>query len=86
MLFLFSCFISFLCRTSRLPVIYVFGKKPVDLDYALSIILQVFDSTSKNDEEWSNQSVLLKSDVMYSHLMGTIPSLMFGRRDVDVFL
>ncbi|KAJ2933761.1 hypothetical protein H1R20_g3331, partial [Candolleomyces eurysporus] len=56
-----------LSQTSRLPVIYVFGKKPLDLDHALSSILEV---VSNNDEEPSNPSVLLKSDVIYSHLMG----------------
>ncbi|KAJ2923780.1 hypothetical protein H1R20_g13314, partial [Candolleomyces eurysporus] len=56
-----------LSQTSRLPVIYVFGKKPLDLDHALSSILEI---VSNDEEEPSNPSVLLKSDVIYSHLMG----------------
>jgi hypothetical protein len=51
-------------------VIYVFGKKTFDLEHALLSILEVLGSLS-NDEEQSNTTVLLKSDVMYSHLMGT---------------
>ncbi|KAF6752724.1 putative diphthamide synthesis protein-domain-containing protein [Ephemerocybe angulata] len=53
-----------LSQTSRLPVMYVFGKKTFDVGHALSSLLELLEA--------ENQSVLLKSDVMYSHLMGEL--------------
>lgn len=50
-------------RTSRLPVIYVFGKKTLDVEQAVTGLLNLLPSDSQN--------ILLESDVMYSHSMGT---------------
>lgn len=49
-------------------MIYVFGKKMVDLDHAISSLLEVMSPTE------DAAKILLKSDVIYSHLMG-MPSL-----------
>ncbi|KAJ7235093.1 putative diphthamide synthesis protein-domain-containing protein [Mycena haematopus] len=44
-------------QTSRLPVIYVFGKKPIDVDDCSRRVSQVFEGTS----------ALLRYDVAYAH-------------------
>ncbi|KAJ7854318.1 putative diphthamide synthesis protein-domain-containing protein [Mycena olivaceomarginata] len=44
-------------QTSRLPVIYVFGKKPIDVEDCAQRVSQVFDGTS----------ALLRYDVAYAH-------------------
>ncbi|EIN04475.1 diphthamide biosynthesis protein [Punctularia strigosozonata HHB-11173 SS5] len=51
-------------KTSRLPVIYVFGKKPLDVVGCASHLAKVV----RSKEEGSNlRSVLLKHDVRYAH-------------------
>ncbi|KAJ7231264.1 putative diphthamide synthesis protein-domain-containing protein [Mycena haematopus] len=44
-------------QTSRLPVIYVFGKKPIDVDECSRCVAQIFEGTS----------ALLRYDVAYAH-------------------
>ncbi|KAI6014347.1 putative diphthamide synthesis protein-domain-containing protein [Pisolithus marmoratus] len=56
-----------LSQTSRLPVIYVFGRKPIDVD---SCAKQVVDVIVSNDESVS--SVLIRHDVAYSYRAGEI--------------
>ncbi|KAI6011824.1 putative diphthamide synthesis protein-domain-containing protein [Pisolithus marmoratus] len=56
-----------LSQTSRLPVIYVFGRKPIDVD---SCVKQVVDVIVSNDESVS--SVLIRHDVAYSYRAGEI--------------
>lgn len=51
-------------ETSRLPVIYVFGKKTLDVEQAVTGLLDLLPSDSQN--------ILLESDVMYSHSMGDL--------------
>lgn len=51
-------------RTSRLPVIYVFGKKDLDIEHAVSSLVGILDSESR--------TILLKSDVIYSHRMSDL--------------
>jgi len=50
-------------RTSRLPVIYVFGKQPVDVPDCAS----VFNGFFSKDK---SQKVILMYDVIYAHCIG----------------
>ncbi|TEB24956.1 diphthamide biosynthesis protein [Coprinellus micaceus] len=50
-----------LSQTSRLPVVYVFGKRDLDIEHATSSLVDLIDSEAG--------TILLKSDVIYSHLM-----------------
>jgi diphthamide synthase subunit DPH2 len=54
-------------RTSRLPVIYVFGHRDLDLESCVSKLSAYLDS----DEVYKNaQCITIKHDVVYSHLAG----------------
>ena len=55
-------------RTSRLPVIYVFGKKPLDIDRCVEALASEFESNSQKD---STTVILLRHDVVYTHHAGT---------------
>lgn len=54
-------------QTSRLPVLYVFGRKPIDVDSCVKRILDVIASDEKNCS-----SVLIRHDVGYSYRAGEI--------------
>ncbi|KAF7789170.1 hypothetical protein EIP86_000107 [Pleurotus ostreatoroseus] len=54
-------------QTSRLPVIYVFGKKPVDVSDCVKGLLASMKAT-----EVDTESIILKTDVAYSHAAGLI--------------
>ncbi|KAI6127183.1 diphthamide biosynthesis protein [Pisolithus sp. B1] len=56
-----------LSQTSRLPVIYVFGRKPINVDSCVKRILDVIASIVK-----SLPSVLIRHDVAYSYRAGEI--------------
>lgn len=53
-------------RNYRLPVIYVFGKKPVDVKDAAEKLLVSYTSSDPSAE-----LVVLKHDVAYTHDAGT---------------
>ena len=53
-------------RTSRLPVIYVLGKKPIDVSHCVQSFLEVVPDLQEK------QSVVLKYDVAYAHQAGTV--------------
>ena len=53
-------------RTSRLPVIYVLGKKPIDVSHCVQSFLEVVPDLQER------QSVVLKYDVAYAHQAGTV--------------
>ncbi|CAA7263747.1 unnamed protein product [Cyclocybe aegerita] len=48
-------------QTSRLPVIYVFGKKQLDIDVCVEQFSSVFEPTD------DSSAILLKHDVVYTH-------------------
>lgn len=52
-------------RTSRLPVIYVFGKKEIDVDDCVEKLLSTLQDVSDDA-----QTILLRMDVTYSHRAG----------------
>ncbi|KAF8966760.1 putative diphthamide synthesis protein-domain-containing protein [Flammula alnicola] len=61
--------------TSRLPVIYVFGQKKLAVEPCVAELLRAFDAEAKgeeNEEPRRKQAVLLKHDVVYTHLADTI--------------
>lgn len=53
-------------RNCRLPVIYVFGKKPVDAKHAARMLLECFTSSNP-----PTKVAVLKHDVAYTHEAGT---------------
>ena len=52
-------------RTSRLPVIYVFGKKDLDIEDCAEKLLSNLQNPSEE-----TQSILLRMDVAYAHRAG----------------
>ncbi|KIN99190.1 hypothetical protein M404DRAFT_966125 [Pisolithus tinctorius Marx 270] len=56
-----------LSQTSRLPVIYVFGRKPIDVH---SCVKQIVDVITSNAKDVS--SVLIRHDVAYSYRAGEV--------------
>lgn len=65
--------LTFGSRTYRLPVIYVFGKKPIDVDDCVSSFVNVINRTElpPRDKQMSEQStVVLRHDVAYTHVAG----------------
>ena len=62
-------------RSSRLPVIYVFGKKIVDVDLCIKQLVEAFDDMSDGNDVQKN-AILLKHDVVFTHQAG-IPQLVF---------
>ena len=55
--------------TSRLPVIYVFGKKTVDVDLCVKQLVEAFDDIS-NGSDIQKSAILLKHDVVFTHQAG----------------
>ncbi|KAI0710920.1 diphthamide biosynthesis protein [Earliella scabrosa] len=51
-------------QTSRLPVIYVFGKKPIDVDHCVD---QFIDAVTKQSNLTEKTIITLKHDVGYAH-------------------
>lgn len=56
-------------RTSRLPVIYVFGKKTVDVGHCVKKLVEAFDDISDGNGMQKN-AILLKHDVVFTHQAG----------------
>jgi diphthamide biosynthesis protein 2 len=56
-------------RTSRLPVIYVFGKKTVEVDICVKKLVEAFDDISDGSDMQKNR-ILLKHDVVFTHQAG----------------
>ncbi|KAF4622593.1 hypothetical protein D9613_009231 [Agrocybe pediades] len=56
--------------TSRLPVIYVFGQKAIDVDHCVQEFVSIFDSETSNGRP--AEAVLLKHDVGYTHMAENI--------------
>ncbi|KAF8173315.1 putative diphthamide synthesis protein-domain-containing protein [Pholiota molesta] len=56
--------------TSRLPVIYVFGRQKLDVDACIGELLRAFDSSQTADEanEFKKKAVLLKHHVIFTHI------------------
>ena len=62
-------------RTSRLPVIYVFGKKEIDPDRCVASILEFFKvQTGSLDGTERPTTVILRHDVAYTHRASTLVS------------
>ncbi|TFK35796.1 putative diphthamide synthesis protein-domain-containing protein [Crucibulum laeve] len=56
--------------TSRLPVIYVFGRKSLDVDACVSSLVDLFRSNREDGGEL--ETILLRHDVVYTHLADQI--------------
>lgn len=56
-------------RTSRLPVVYVFGRKPIDVDECVQELSKIL-TTLPDTGETVTRSVLVRHDVGYSYRMG----------------
>ena len=63
-------------RTSRLPVIYVFGKKEIDPGRCVASVLEYFKirtvSLGSNEGTGRPAAVILRHDVAYTHRAGTL--------------
>lgn len=60
-----------LSQTSRLPVIYIFGRQDLDVDLCVERLMEAFDSSNRVE---GRQTVLLRYDVSYAHLAGEVQS------------
>lgn len=54
-------------QTSRLPVIYVFGRKPVDAQRCVDRLVAIFESNISSEEANKPNSIVLRHDVAYTH-------------------
>lgn len=59
------------CSTSRLPVVYVFGQKKIDVDHCVQEFVTLFESDTSQDGPVV-QGLLLKHDVGYTYIAGEI--------------
>jgi diphthamide biosynthesis protein 2 len=57
-------------RTYRLPVIYVFGQKPIDVDHCVKQLVSILDASSADNEPKDKKAILLRHDVVYTHRAG----------------
>jgi diphthamide biosynthesis protein 2 len=55
-------------RTSRLPVIYVFGKKKVGVEHCVT---EFINSLRRGGVDFHSKGVLFRHDTVYSHQAGT---------------
>ena len=58
-------------RTSRLPVIYVFGKKIVDVDLCVKLLIEALNVDITDGNNVQKNAILLKHDVVFTHQAGT---------------
>lgn len=69
-----ECNVTFSHRPSRLPVVYIFGKKPIDVDDCINQLGQCLTTQLQQDDMTSNSnnrpSILLRYDVGYSYNAG----------------
>lgn len=56
--------------TSRLPVIYVFGKKTVNVDLCVKRLVEAFDVDITDGNDIQKYAILLKHDVVFTHQAG----------------
>lgn len=56
---------SMWCRPSRLPVIYVFGRKPIEVESCVNHVLDLVIS-----KDTRPLSVIIRHDVAYSYQLG----------------
>lgn len=56
----------YLQRTSRLPVVYVFGRKPLDMDLGIELIGSFFRTIEMDNDVHSE--IRVRHDVSYSYL------------------
>lgn len=57
-------------RTSRLPVLYVFGKKNVDIDHCTETLVNALKSHAPANPQHANGPILLRHDVAFTHVAG----------------
>ncbi|KAF9478781.1 diphthamide biosynthesis protein [Pholiota conissans] len=59
--------------TSRLPVIYVFGRQKLNIELCVGELLRVFDSSDTDDSSMSKKkAILLKHNVVFTHLADSV--------------
>ncbi|KAF9074276.1 putative diphthamide synthesis protein-domain-containing protein, partial [Rhodocollybia butyracea] len=58
-------------QTYRLPVIYVFGRKPIDLEDCVARLLDTFSSDPSSHSN-RRKTVVVRHDVAYTHQIGEI--------------
>ncbi|KAL9709008.1 Diphthamide biosynthesis protein 2 [Leucoagaricus gongylophorus] len=55
--------------TSRLPIVYVFGQKPLDIQRCVSVLVEAYQS---HGSDYPSRMALLRHEVGYTHLAGSI--------------
>ena len=70
-------------RTSRLPVIYVFGKKSIDVDLCVKKLVEAFEI---DDNDVQKHAILLKHDVVFTHQAGSLPYSLLSLELTDVII
>ncbi|KAF8345163.1 putative diphthamide synthesis protein-domain-containing protein [Amanita rubescens] len=55
-------------QTSRLPVVYVFGKKKIDINHCAETLVDALNSQVPCDEQRTDSPILLQHDVAFTHL------------------
>ena len=55
-------------RTSRLPVLYIFGQKSLNVQACVNKLIREFDSEKVLGPSGERKRILVKHDVMYTHL------------------
>ncbi|KAG9312466.1 diphthamide biosynthesis protein [Chiua virens] len=58
-------------KTSRLPVVYVFGRKQIDVDDCVQELAKILQNTPESDDA-ATKSVLVRHDVGYAHRVDDI--------------
>ncbi|KIJ62516.1 hypothetical protein HYDPIDRAFT_114653, partial [Hydnomerulius pinastri MD-312] len=59
-------------KTSRLPVVYVFGRKPIDVEACVEQLAGIVTSKADSNEPATKKAVLIRHDVAYSYQAGDI--------------
>jgi diphthamide biosynthesis protein 2 len=59
-----------------LPVVYVFGRKPVDAERCVDRLLEIFESNISSEGTSRPGSILLRHDVAYTHEAGQLAGLL----------
>jgi diphthamide biosynthesis protein 2 len=67
-------------RTSRLPVIYVFGKKNLDIDHCAESLVNALNLHAPSNPQHTDGPILLRHDVAFTHVAGWYDSFRAERR------
>lgn len=64
--------IELIPRTSRLPIIYVFGQKDIDVERSVTSVIEFFVVHMPKEGVRKPDTILLRHDVTYTHRAGKL--------------